>query len=85
MYVSDYSYAADPSYWMTQIYREDDAITRNSNTSGASYHINYTGYLNYAYSSDDNTLAVRPVFYLESAVNYASGNGTVVDPIRISA
>ena len=25
MYVSDYSYAADPSYWMTQMYREDDA------------------------------------------------------------
>ena len=25
MYVSDYSYAADPSYWTTQMYREDDA------------------------------------------------------------
>ena len=32
----------------------------------------------------DNTFAVRPVFYLTSSVNYASGSGSATDPIVVS-
>ena len=101
MYVSDYSYAADPRYWTTQMYREDGqdyrlaatsnwmymglwewTISRRSGPTDISFAVNATGYV-----SDGNVgtgfLAARPVFYLESAVTYVSGSGSMTDPLRI--
>ena len=37
MYVSDYSYAADPSYWTTEMYREDAQDYRLATTSNWMY------------------------------------------------
>ena len=37
MYVSDYGYAADPSYWTTQMYREDGQDYRLATTSNWMY------------------------------------------------
>ena len=101
MYVSDYSYAADPSYWTTEMYREDGqdyrlaatsnwmymglwewTISRSSGYADVSFGVNTTGYVNNR-SVSTNFDAARPVFYLESAVTYASGNGTINAPIRI--
>ena len=101
MYVSDYGYAADPSYWTTVMYREDGqdyrlAATSNwmymglyewtiSRDSGAGYsfYVSTTGVV-YNDRVSTNFFAARPVFYLSSTVNYAGGNGTIVNPIRIS-
>ena len=41
-----------------------------------------TGGVSNFYAKD--TYAVRPVFYLSSSVNYASGSGTAADPISIN-
>ena len=102
MYVSDYSYAADPSYWTTMMYREDGqdyrlattsnwmymglyewTISRDSGDSDISFYVGTMGYvLNTSVSS--RFYAARPVFYLNSNVNYARGNGTITNPIRLS-
>ena len=102
MYVSDYGYAADPSYWTTQMYREDGqdyrlAATSNwmymglwewtiSRISGNMFNLFGMGVIGYVGSGhvSTNFNAVRPVFYLSSNVDYASGNGTITNPIRIS-
>ena len=103
MYVSDYSYAADPSYWTTEMYRRDGqdyrlaatsnwmymglyewTISRDSGTGAPSFHVGTAGHVG-SNNVSTNFDAARPVFYLESAVTYASGNGTIVDPIRLSA
>ena len=101
MYVSDYSYAADPSYWTTQMYREDGqdyrlaatsnwmymglwewTISRDSGYADVSFRVDATGYVSNDYVST-NFFAARPVFYLESAVTYVSGSGSMTDPLRI--
>ena len=41
-----------------------------------------TGGVSNFYAKD--TYAVRPVFYLSSSVNYASGSGTAADPILVN-
>ena len=102
MYVSDYGYAADPSYWTTVMYRVDAqdyrlattsnwmymglyewTISRGSGSADGSFYVGTAGSVGHNGVSADFP-AARPVFYLESTVNYASGNGTIVDPIRIS-
>ena len=99
----DYSYAADPSYWTTEMYRRDGqdyrlaatsnwmymglyewTISRDSGTGAPSFHVGTAGHVG-SNNVSTNFDAARPVFYLESAVTYASGNGTIVDPIRLSA
>ena len=101
MYVSDYSYSANPSYWTTQMYREDRqdyrlaatsnwmymglwewTISRHSGNTDRSFLVDTTGFLNSDFVSA-NFFAARPVFYLSSSVNYAGGNGTITNPIRI--
>ena len=101
MYVSDYSYAADPSYWTTQMYREDGqdyrlaatsnwmymglwewTISRSSGGTGISFSVCTTGIVN-DYRVSAAFYAARPVFYLESAVTYVSGSGSMTDPLRI--
>ena len=46
------------------------------------FYVNNTGYVDNYYVV--NALAVRPVFYLTSSVNYVSGSGTQNSPIRIN-
>ena len=102
MYVSDYSYAADPSYWTTVVYRTDAqnyrlavtsnwmymglyewTISRSSGYADISFTVNTTGDVS-SNGVSTNFFAARPVFYLNSNVNYASGNGTIDSPIRLS-
>ena len=102
MYVSDYSYAADPSYWTTQMNREDAQDYRLATTSNWIYMGMSEWLIGRTYGSTDVSFdissggqiiynlvnstfrGVRPVFYLNSNVNYASGNGTITNPIRLS-
>ena len=103
MYVSDYSYATDPSYWTTVMYREDGqdyqlaatsnwmymglwewTISRHSRATDISFDVLTTGNVG-NHNVSTIFLAVRPVFYLASSVAYASGNGTITNPIRLSA
>ena len=98
MYASDYGFAAAPSAWTTNLYDYDGAaiksanwmflgvtewtISRRADYSGGAFYVNSDGRVNsslvYYY------FAVRPVFYLSSSVNYASGDGTKNSPIRVN-
>ena len=101
MYVSDYGYAADPSYWTTEMYRSDSqdyrlaatsnwmymglyewTISRDSGDTDISFYVHTTGLVDYDHVSTAFN-AARPVFYLESAVTYVSGSGSMTDPLRI--
>ena len=97
MYVSDYGFAAAPSAWTTKLgsYNGEAiknvnwmymglyewTISRYADDASSAFSVDYTGYV-----LDDivnDALAVRPVFYLSSSVNYVSGSGSVADPILI--
>ena len=96
MYVSDYGYGASEEYWTTELYNYEPTvdsnwmnmgatewpISRNSDSTGGAFRVNDSGYV-----SNDNvfvTYAVRPSFYLESDVTYASGSGSMTDPLKIN-
>ena len=97
MYVTDYGFAAAPSAWTAKLENYEDAAIKNVNwmymglgewTLSRSAVDGYrvfrmydTGGVSNFYAKD--TYAVRPVFYLSSSVNYASGSGTAADPISI--
>ena len=59
-------------------------VRKKYNINIMAFYVDYAGYLDYG-NAYINHLAVRPVFYLNSSVNYASGNGTITNPIRVSA
>ena len=96
MYVSDYGFATSNSYWTTALpdYSEgaknSDWIYLGSNEwtisrwagSNTAFIVGSSG--NVVGSRVDSYYAVRPSFYLESSVSYASGSGTATDPIRIN-
>ena len=98
MYVTDYGFAAAPSAWTAKLENYEDAAIKNVNwmymglgewTLSRSAVDGYrvfrmydTGGVSNFYAKD--TYAVRPVFYLSSSVNYASGSGTAADPISIN-
>ena len=98
MYVSDYGFAAAPSAWTTNLCDYDGEAIKNVNWmymglyewtisrfSGDAYYVfrvyspGYVLYLGANYAC-----GVRPVFYLSSSVNYASGSGTAADPILVN-
>ena len=96
MYVSDYGFAASPDYWTTELYNYEPSkssnwlaglnewtISRGSGGTNDAFRVRSAGYV---YGSFDvsSTSAVRPVFYLNSSINYVSGSGSSADPIRIS-
>ena len=96
MYVSDFGFAASPDYWTTALYNYQPAkssnwlaglnewtISRSSDYTFYAFRVNSTGCVNGHYNVN-NTDAVRPVFYLNSSINYVSGSGSSADPIRIS-
>ena len=98
MYASDYGFAAAPSAWATQLSSYNGeaiknvnwmymglvewTISRNADDAYYVFSVYYTGSVdgNHAYSA----YGVRPVFYLSSSVNYASGSGTAADPILVN-
>ena len=57
-------------------------ISRYADDAFYVFFVDGTGEVSSSYAS--NTYGVRPVFYLSSSVNYASGSGTAADPISIS-
>ena len=95
MYVSDYGFAAMPSDWTITMNNYNNAInnnwmfmgnnewtiTRRSDVSIGAYSLEEHGYV-----SNITTInfGARPVFNLESSIDYKSGNGSMSDPIIIN-
>ncbi len=99
MYVSDYGYAAPPSAWTNILFLYNKILNENwlymglhewtitpcTNDSMYSFYVHHEGDVkNYYIYSNGNGLSIRPVFYLESTVMYASGNGTMDKPFIIA-
>ncbi len=97
MYVSDYGFAASPSYWTTKMSSYNSArdnnwmdmglnewtISRYSSVSANAFRVYSSGSLNRSYVYIGYH-AVRPVFYLTSSITYNRGSGTAADPVRIN-
>ena len=98
MYVSDYGFAASPSAWTANLNTYNGEAIKNVNWIYlGSYEwtisrpADYSNYVFFVYVTGSVNLtnayivyAVRPVFYLSSSVNYASGSGSATDPITIT-
>ena len=98
MYASDYGFAAAPSAWTTILNNYNGKAIKSANwmylgaiewtisrDAGDAYSAFYVYDTGSVYSSGaNNALAVRPVFYLSSSVNYVSGSGTAADPILVN-
>ncbi len=96
MYVSDYGYAADPSYWTTELYNYEPAkssdwmnigitewtISRDSDDTSHAFIV-ILGTVNSSGVSNYYGYGVRPSFYLESSVEFSSGDGSQGNPYRI--
>ena len=96
MYVSDYGFAASNTYWSTNLGDYDSArsnnwlvlntnewtISRASGYSNGAFYV-YFGYVDIG-DMYGRSNVVRPVFYLNSNVQYVSGTGTSSNPIRIN-
>ena len=98
MYASDYGFAAAPSAWTANLNTYNGEAIKNVNwmymglyewtisryagNASIVFGVYYAGYVDY---NDANTAhALRPVFYLSSSVNYASGSGSAADPIMVN-
>ena len=98
MYASDYGFAAAPSAWTTQLNSYNGeaiknvnwmymvllewTISRYADSVSIAFYVFRTGYV--SYGNANLALALRPVFYLASSVNYVSGSGTAADPILVN-
>ena len=95
MYVSDYGFAASPDYWTTELYNYEPSkssnwlagltewtISRNSDSSPGAFRVRSAGFV--SINAVEDSLGVRPVFYLTSSITYASGSGLSTDPIRVN-
>ena len=98
MYASDYGFAAAPSAWTTILNNyngeaiksvnwmymglDEWTISRNADYAYRVLYVGNTGGPNYIYAN--GAFGVRPVFYLTSSVNYASGSGSATDPIVVN-
>ena len=77
----DYRAATSVNWMYMGLY--EWTISRNADYSDYAFSVINTGNVN-DYSVGYNAYGVRPVFYLSSSVNYASGSGTAADPILVS-
>ena len=60
-------------------------ISRRANTSLSAFHVLDGGFVAGGdFDGVTDAFGVRPVFYLSSSVNYASGSGSATDPISIN-
>ena len=93
IYMTDYAFSVSPEYWTNKLSSySNDFVDENWMHMGlfeplmislvSGWTINDDG----AFSSIDmsDCSSIRPSFYLNEDVNYVSGNGTQLDPIRIS-
>ena len=95
MYVSDYGFSASNTYWSTELRDYDSATSNNwlyfgDNEWTISRHVSFYGVVINIDSFGcmngydvEGLISVRPVFYLNSNVQYSSGTGTISDPIRL--
>ena len=99
MYASDYGFAAAPSSWTTNLYSYDGTaiksvnwmymgllewtLSRRADYSNDASIVKDTGFVSSSFVGSD-ACGVRPVLYLSSSVNYASGSGTAADPILVN-
>ena len=100
MYASDYGFAAAPSAWTTTLFdysgeaiknvnwmylgSHEWTISREAGNSVRAFPVRANGFVaGYDYDVA-RVVGVRPVFYLSSSVNYASGSGEATDPITIN-
>ena len=94
LYVSDYYYGIDKSYWNSPYYSrfdvtdwlvfggEENFITPISNTTKAM--ATYGGAPVEWNTVNNNLFDVRPAFYLKNTINLLHGLGTIDEPYRIS-
>ena len=77
--------AATSTNWMYMGFNEW-TISRYQGISNRAFILFSTGYVidEYVYKYNTSGFGVRPVFFLEPSVTYASGTGTSNDPIRIN-
>ena len=80
-YGDSYDYRAAKGYNWLDLGSNEWTITHTSG-NGNAYYVTSEGNV-YLYSVDYLTNAVRPVFYLNSDVEYSSGDGTRENPIRL--
>ena len=97
MYVSDYGYAASPENWTTKLsnynnitstnwlYLGEEEYTITPENSSLNLVFSINGYVDRnGVCTEVFSLAVRPVFYLNSDVAYISGNGSKESPFRLA-
>ena len=98
MYASDYGFAAAPSAWTANLNTYNGVaiinvnwmymglgewtISRDAGDVYAVFAVSFTGNVGSSYAN--LAFGVRPVFYLSSSVNYASGSGIAADPILVN-
>ena len=95
MYLSDYGFATANNNWTTVLNNTNISnnnwlylslnewtISPQLSTTNFAFYVNSSGQINMNWAVD-SSYTVRPVFYLNSDVQYASGSGTESDPIRI--
>ena len=75
--------AATTSNWM-YMGLDEWTISRNADYSYSEFSVTSPGYVYGDFFGGGNALAIRPVFYLTSSVNYASGSGSATDPILVN-
>mgnify|MGYP004651470905 CR=1 FL=1 len=99
IYPSDYSFAATPEYWTTNVgnynstAKNKDWLYQSIDEWLLFTYTNDSNYVWYIISSGDvrcdnggnvsNSKAVYPSFYLSSDATYSSGKGSQSDPIKI--
>ena len=76
----DYRAATSVNWMYMGLY--EWTISRNAASAWRVFYVMYTGYVYYGDANFE--FGVRPVFYLTSSVNYASGSGSDTDPITIN-
>ncbi len=92
MYVSDYGYSTLPEYWTNCSLNNNSSwlfleipewtITRYLSDNKRVFYANGPGILGQVGDALAG-MSVRPVFYLNSDVAYASGDGSIDNPYRI--
>ena len=76
----DYRAATSVNWMYMGLY--EWTISRNAVSAYFVFYVIYTGYV--IHFNANSAFGVRPVFYLSSSVNYASGSGTAADPILVN-
>ena len=90
LYISDYGYGTIQDNYGSTATGADNwlnngtsywTISRDNSTHNTAFYINNNGTL--SSSTVENTYQIRPVFYLNSTVHLASGEGSQASPYRI--